>query len=509
MMLSRPVQRTVHLHSFRNLRCSSSRVLNECLKNIEKQNPKINAFISVNARKNLEKKAADSDIRLKNGHSKSAVDGTTIAIKDNFCTSFLPTTCASNMLKDFTSPYDATVVKLLNNAGALIIGKTNMDEFGMGSANVHSAFGAVVNPYKSESSNGGEERSAGGSSGGSAASVAMKMCTAALGSDTGGSVRMPASYCGVVGFKPSYGRCSRYGLISYANSLDTVGILAREVKDCANVYDIISEYDNLDPTSIPVQLRNELDRNDTQLLLKYGNDLNGLIVGVPQEFFVDSLSTEVLEVWRKGIKHLEQLGAKIVSVSTPHISLALPAYYIIALAEASSNLSRFDGVKYGHRSPDNVDQLLYVDTRTNGFGEEVKRRILLGTHVLTAGTYEDLFLPAQSARRMIQNDFDSLFKQANLLYNSPHNESIDSVEKVDVLLVPSATSDAPTLNSLDKNGGGIEEYINDVMTLPANLAGIPAITVPFGNNGYPIGLQLLGQYGYDKSLLHIADIMMK
>ncbi|GAA5806507.1 hypothetical protein HPULCUR_012042 [Helicostylum pulchrum] len=489
-MLSRSIQQAIrHLPSQRTCRYSSVATLKECWNQIDRHNTEINAFISLNDRTLLEKKAVESDHRRSNGTLQSTIDGTTIAIKDNICTSFLPTTCASNMLKDFTSPYDATVVQLLNEAGSLIMGKTNMDEFGMGSTNVHSAFGPVIHPDRSDDI----QRSPGGSSGGSAASVAMDMCTAALGSDTGGSVRMPASYCGLVGFKPSYGRCSRHGLISYANSLDTIGILTKDVKSCANVYDIIDKYDEKDPTSIPNELRTELNENDAQLSLQFKNDLNGLVVGVPQEFYVDSLSSEVLTSWRDGIKRLQSLGAKIVSVSIPSVPLALPAYYIIALAEASSNLSRYDGVKYGHRVPDH--KLLYDETRSSGFGDEVKKRILLGTHVLTAGTYDTLFLPAQSARRVIQKEFNQVFKQPNLLYSK------SKTGQAHVLLVPSATSRAPQLNQLNQ---GVKAYIDDVMTLPANLAGLPAITVP---STHSIGLQLLGQYGYDNFVLRIAEIM--
>ncbi|OBZ84611.1 Glutamyl-tRNA(Gln) amidotransferase subunit A, mitochondrial, partial [Choanephora cucurbitarum] len=328
------------------VRHSSTVALKEALNNIDRHNAHINAFISLHDPNDLEQKARAADQRHAEGTTQSKIDGMTIAIKDNICTSFLPTTCASHMLKDFTSPYDATVVELLKDAGALIMGKTNMDEFGMGSTNEHSAFGSVVNPLYTD-----EQRSAGGSSGGSAASVAMHMCKAALGSDTGGSVRMPASYCGLVGFKPSYGRCSRHGLVAYANSLDTIGILTRDVKDCADVYQIISRYDERDPTSIPEPLRETLDKEDRQLSVSLEHDLRGLVVGIPQEFYVDSLSSQVIEVWRKGIDHLQSLGATIVPVSLPHLNLALPAYYIIALAEASSNLARYDGIRFGHREP--------------------------------------------------------------------------------------------------------------------------------------------------------------
>ncbi|CEG79096.1 hypothetical protein RMATCC62417_13606 [Rhizopus microsporus] len=305
----------------------------------------------------------------------------------------------------------------------------------------------------------------------------MNMCRVALGSDTGGSVRMPASYCGIVGFKPSYGRCSRYGLVAYANSLDTIGILSRTVEDCANVYNAISKYDALDPTSMPLELRNEIDEKDKELASRWEKDLSGLVVGIPQEFYVDSLSPKVISAWREGIDRFKQLGAKIITVSMPHTPLALPAYYIIALAEASSNLARYDG----------------VNTRTQGFGAEVQRRILLGTHVLTAGTYETLFLPAQKARRLIQQDFNHVFCQPNPLMTHECGQA-------HLMLIPSATGDAPTLKEQ-----GMNEYINDVMTLPANLAGVPAITVPFIKDDHPIGLQLMSQYGYDQFLLSMAQ----
>ncbi|KAI9483998.1 MAG: amidase signature domain-containing protein [Benjaminiella poitrasii] len=494
-MLSRSIRRTIQISKFS--RYSSTVALRNSLERIDRHNGEINAFISVSDRIVLEEKAKESDERQLKGATLSPIDGTVIAVKDNICTRSLPTTCASNMLKDFSSPYDATVVELLQKAGALIVGKTNMDEFGMGSLNVHSAFGPVVNPLSTKD----KRLSAGGSSGGSAASVAMGMCTAALGSDTGGSIRMPASYCGLVGFKPSYGRCSRRGLIAYANSLDTIGILSRNVKDCSDVYDIISKYDIQDPTCIPIDLRNELEKNEKDLLSNFqqSGDLKGLTVGIPQEFYVDSLSDEVIEIWRKGIQHLQKRGANIMPVSIPHISLSLPAYYTIAFAEASSNLARYDGIRYGHRSLDNVDHLLYEDTRTTGFGDEVQRRILLGTHVLTAGTYEALFLPAQKIRRLIQKEFNQVFKQPNLLCT----EDQSSQDSVDVLLVPSATSPAPDLSH-----PSAIEYLDDVMTLPANLAGLPAITVPFGNQAQrPIGLQLLVQYGYDRFVIRIAEEM--
>ncbi|CAO3591234.1 unnamed protein product [Absidia cylindrospora] len=446
-----------------------------------------------------------------------------IAVKDNFCTSTLPTTCGSNMLKDFMSPYDATVVELMSQAGAKLIGKTNMDEFGMGSANIYSDSGPVKNPWDYKSNHTAlddpsQMRVAGGSSGGSAAAVAMNMCTVALGSDTGGSVRLPAAYCGVVGYKPSYGQLSRNGLVAYANSLDTVGLLGQSVQDISAVYNVISRYDEKDPTSIPVDLRTKIVEQENELLQNWqvsvAGDLSGLRVGIPNEYYVDQLSSEVLDTWRNGIQSLRERGASIVPVSLPHTKYALPAYYIIALAEASSNLARFDGVRYGHHSQNaSGTDLIYADTRAEGFGSEVQRRILLGTHVLTAGTYESHFLPAQQARRMIVNDFNKVFLPKNkLIRNDTTTLGDDVPQQVHVLLTPSSISTAPTLQdslptqSKDSHGV-VDAYVNDVMTVPASLAGLPAITVPFGRsatNGYPIGLQLIGQYGYDRFLLDIS-----
>ncbi|KAI9005482.1 amidase signature enzyme [Phycomyces nitens] len=447
------------------------------------------------------------------------LDGMTIGIKDNFCTLTLPTTCGSAMLKEFVSPFDATVVRLLKDAGGLLIGKTNMDEFGMGSANVYSDSGAVNHPFTCEKSVSEQDRRVpGGSSGGSAAAVAMKMCEIALGSDTGGSVRLPASYCGVVGFKPSYGRCSRNGLVAYANSLDTVGILSGTVEQASMVYDTISKHDPKDPSSMPDQLRSKLDKSDAILSSQWtkGN-LNGLVVGIPQEYYVDPMCDDVVDVWRSGIQFLKEQGASIKSISLPHTHLALPAYYIIALAEASSNLARYDGVRFGHRSSVNrpEDTMLYADTRAEGFGAEVQRRILLGTHVLTAGTFDTLFLPAQKARRLIQTDFDKVFYQHNSLYES--FTETEEQEKVHVILTPSAISSAPKMaNVLEKDESSdvkaVDAYMNDVMTVPASLAGLPAITVPFGESaadGYPIGLQLMAQYGHDRFLISIANTLAK
>ncbi|KAI7868464.1 amidase signature domain-containing protein [Spinellus fusiger] len=444
------------------------------------------------------------------------LEGVSMGIKDNFCTRTLSTTCSSTMLQNFISPYDATVVDQLQKAGALVLGKTNMDEFGMGSATMYSHHGPVQHPYTCQGKvvEEDQKRVAGGSSGGSAAAVAMDMCTVALGSDTGGSVRLPASYCGVVGFKPSYGRCSRYGLVAYANSLDTVGILARTVADTTRVYDVISHHDSKDSTSMPVDLRTRVDEHDMHLASRWkGGDLTGLVVGIPQEYYVDPLSEDVLAIWRRGIRCLQSKGATIMSVTLPHTPLALPAYYTIALAEASSNLARYDGIRFGHQSrvAPTDPSMLYADTRTEGFGAEVQKRILLGTHVLISGTYDTLFLPAQKARRRIQEDFDRVFCQPNVLQDTPTKTE----GQAHILLTPSAISSAPKMSDYDRQSKvagtkAVDAYVNDVMTVPASLSGLPAITVPFGTSavdGYPIGLQLMAQYGYDQLLLSIAAQM--
>ncbi|KAI9490033.1 amidase signature domain-containing protein [Zychaea mexicana] len=497
---------------------------NQAIDNVRLHNDRVNAFVAVEEHRTLQDLGNQSAQRQNQGTSLGPLDGAPIGIKDNFCTKTLPTTCGSRILEGFTSPYDATVVQRLRKAGAIIMGKTNMDEFGMGAANIFSHYGTAVNPHDKTNHDGIKRRVAGGSSGGSAAAVASGMCIAALGSDTGGSVRLPASYCGVVGYKPSYGRCSRHGLVTYANSLDTVGILAQDVSSARLVYDAISSYDAQDPTSMPDTFRKRIDVADQELALRWSpstaDDLSGLVVGVPQEYYVDPLSAAVVDIWRDGIRFFEERGASIVPVSLPMTRFALPAYFTIALAEASSNLARYDGVRYGRRSKavlKQEDGFLYADTRAEGFGSEVKRRIMLGTHLLTAGTYDKTFLPAQKARRLVQQDFDGVFSQANVLQKSSGMQQMDG--GVHVLLTPCAMSPAPTIEdclpdsdnkdgTIEKHNGAVDTYVNDVMTIPASLAGIPAISVPFGQSeGFPVGLQLLSQYGYDQFLLKMAEIL--
>ncbi|KAI9245897.1 amidase signature domain-containing protein [Phascolomyces articulosus] len=499
---------------------------NQAIDNVQMHNGRLNAFVAVTERSILEDLGNQSVERQQQGTSLSPLDGAPIGIKDNFCTKTLPTTCGSKILEGFVSPYDATVVQHLKHSGAIIMGKTNMDGFGMGSANVFSYYGVAINPHDKEKNPTNKRRVAGGSSGGSAAAVASGMCVAALGSDTGGSVRLPASYCGVVGYKPSYGRCSRHGLVTYANSLDTVGILAQDVNMARLVFDTISDYDIKDPTSMTNEFRKRIDHEDQVLASRWAksDDLSGLIVGIPQEYYVDPLSETVIEFWRRGIRFFRERGASIVPVSLPMTQSALSAYFTIALAEASSNLARYDGVRYGQRSTkdrEEEDEFLYADTRAEGFGSEVKRRIMLGTHILTAGTYDKNFLPAQKARRLVQQDFDRVFIQPNLLHDQEYNSLFDKEGegRVHLLLTPCAMSPALTIDeclpesdmhddqSSNKHNRAVDTYVNDVMTVPASLAGIPAISVPSGeSNGLPIGLQLLSQYGYDQFLLEIANV---
>ncbi|GAB5591153.1 Trimeric GatFAB AmidoTransferase(AdT) complex subunit [Umbelopsis nana] len=518
------LQTDIPLNKLRNVHQEDATdVLKECLGNIRDKGKAINAFISVEDKDFLEQQASEAQTRWLRGHTKSVLDGVPIAVKDNICTERMKTTCGSKMLEDFHSPYDATVVKLLREAGALIIAKANMDQFGMGSANVHSHFGHVNNPTNTDGhfhfsleSLPSHKRSAGGSSGGSAAAVAADLCFAALGSDTGGSVRLPASYCGVVGFKPSYGRISRRGLVAYANSLDTIGILTKDVHDAELIYGILSKYDKQDPTSMLPDLRERIEQEFEDYYDSFDpNGLKGIRIGVPQEYRVKELDESIVRIWEIGIQKLRDLGATIVPVSLPHTQYALPAYYILALAEASSNLARFDGMRYGYSSDSPKSDLLHADTRTEGFGAEVKRRIMMGTFVLSSGLYEEHFLPAQKLRRLVQQDFNKVFCMPNPLLDDAVAD-LANTSKVHAILTPSAISTAPTISNCIPEADdptqhtkvkAVDAFVNDVMTVPASLAGIPAITVPAGISsvdGWPVGLQLLAQYGDEPTLLHVA-----
>ena len=432
--------------------------------------PTVHAYLSDSHEAALAQ-AETVDAKIAKGEAISPLAGIPGAIKDNICTKGVATTCGSHMLENFVPPYNATVIEKLQSQDAVILGKLNMDEFAMGSSTENSALGKTTNPWN-------PDYVPGGSSGGSAAAVASGSAIWALGSDTGGSIRQPASYCGVVGLKPTYGNVSRYGLIAYASSLDQIGPVTRDVRDAAIVLNAITGHDFHDSTSIPG------DRVDyTQALVK---DVKGLRIGVPKEYFGEGLHPEVRAALEKAIETYRNMGATIVDISLPTTKYALSAYYIIALAEASSNLARYDGVSYGLRVPaDNLVEMS-TKTRTQGFGEEVQRRILLGTYVLSSGYYDAYYLKALKARRLIKNEFDAAFQEC------------------DVLLTPTAPNTAFKFG--EKINDPLTMYLEDVCTVPVNLAGIPGISIPagFGSNGMPIGMQLLAPAMGESTLLQAA-----
>lgn len=436
---------------------SAVELTNAVIAHKAKTEPTVHAYLADSHEQALAV-AAKVDEKIAAGEAISPLAGIPGAVKDNICIKDQQATCASHMLENFVPPYNASVVEKLTGEDYVSLGKLNMDEFAMGSSSESSAFAKTTNPWNAE-------YVPGGSSGGAAASVAAGSAVWALGSDTGGSVRQPASYCGVVGLKPTYGNVSRYGLIAYASSLDQIGPVTRDVTDAAIVLNAISGHDHRDSTSIPGE------RPDyTKALV---NDVKGLKIGMPKEYFGEGLNSEVREALEKAAKVYEGLGAEIVEVSLPTSKYALSAYYIIALAEASSNLARYDGVSYGLRVP--ADNLVEMSTKTRsqGFGAEVQRRILLGTYVLSSGYYDAYYLKALKARRLIKNEFDAAF------------------EKVDVLLTPTAPNTAFKFG--EKINDPLSMYLEDICTTPVNLAGIPGISIPagFASNGMPIGMQLL------------------
>ena len=406
--------------------------------------------------------------------------GIPIAVKDLFCTKNMPTTAASKILENFNPTYESFVTQKLINEGSLFVGKTNLDEFAMGSATNTSYFGNTINPL----SNKDNPLAPGGSSGGSAAAVAADLCLGSTGTDTGGSIRQPASFCGVVGIKPTYGLCSRWGIAAFASSLDQAGIFSKNVTDASILLEEIAGHDERDSTSSNVSIPNY----SKQL----NSDLNGKTIGIPKEYTVDGISDEINAVWDDAIKSLEKKGAKIKHISLPHTKYALPTYYIIAPAEASSNLARYDGVKYGFRADEakSLDEM-YEMTRSEGFGKEVKRRILIGTYVLSAGYYDAYYLKAQKVRKLIANDFIETFKEC------------------DLILTPTAPSAAFPLN--EKQDDPIKMYLNDVFTVPASLAGIPGISIPYGKdkNGLPLGIQLLGKHFDEQEIFNAAFALEK
>jgi aspartyl-tRNA(Asn)/glutamyl-tRNA(Gln) amidotransferase subunit A len=447
-------------------------LVQESINKIETKDKELNSFIFIN-RDGAMKEAEELEKRVASGDNDLPLAGLPIAIKDNICTQGLQTSCGSNILKNYIAPYDATVIKKLKEAGALIIGKTNMDEFAMGSSNEHSAYGPVKNPVDTS-------RTPGGSSGGSAAAVAADFCPAALGSDTGGSIRLPASFCGIVAIKPTYGRVSRYGLVAFASSLDQIGPLTKTAEDAAIMLNVICGRDENDTTSL------------NEPLPDFTADLNkgvkGLKIGLPKEYFASGLDPDVEKAVRDSATALEKEGAKLVDIDLPHTGYAVPTYYIIAPAEASANLARYDGIRYGLRdaSANSLDEM-YKKTRSGGFGPEVMLRIILGTYVLSSGYYDAYYNKALKVRTLIKNDFLTAFNN------------------VDAILTPVAPTTAFKLG--ERSDDPLKMYLSDIFTIPCNLAGLPGISVPCGKDkdGLPIGMQLLGKPLDEATILRIAN----
>ena len=449
---------------------SSTELTSHYLERIEKYDDELNSFISITAERALIK-AQDSDKRYANNQAYG-LDGIPLAHKDIFCTKDVLTTCGSKMLHNFVSPYSSTVYEKLDAQGMVMLGKTNMDEFAMGSSNETSYFGPVKNPWN-------KEYVPGGSSGGSAACVAANLTPVATATDTGGSIRQPASLCGLTGIKPTYGRVSRYGMIAFASSLDQGGVLAKSAEDAALILEAMSGYDPKDSTSLNVK---EIDFQTS-----INEPIKDLKIGLPKEFFDAELPSYLQKSIQESVDVYKSLGANIVEISLPNINLSLPIYYIIAPAECSANLSRYDGVRYGYRckNPKDIDDL-FMRTREEGFGSEVKRRILIGTYALSAGYYDAYYLKAQKCRQLVANDFAEAFK------------------KVDVILSP--TTPGTAFKSGEKTSDPVEMYLQDIFTIPANLAGLPALSIPCGEHeGLPLGLQLVGNSLQESKLLQFAQ----
>ena len=437
-----------------------------------KKSKKLNAYISENY-ENAIKKAKIFDQKP---DFKKKLPGIPIAVKDLFCTKNIRTTAGSKILENFVPTYESTVTQNILDEGGIIIGKLNCDEFAMGSSNETSYFGNVQNPVS-------ENLVPGGSSGGSSSALAAKLTPATIGTDTGGSIRQPASFTGTVGLKPTYGSCSRYGIVAFASSLDQAGPMTHDVKDCSLMFEIMSTYDTKDSTSVDFKREN--------YLTNLNENIKGKKIGIPKEYRVDGMPKEIDELWEKGIKIIKENGGEIIEISLPNTNYALPTYYIVAPAEASSNLARYDGVKYGFRSKGENLIDMYEKTRSEGFGDEVKRRIMIGTYVLSSGYYDAYYLKAQKVRRLIKNDFDEAYK------------------KVDAILTPSTPSSAFKIG--EKLNDPVSMYLNDIFTVPINLAGLPAISIPAGHDkkGYPLGLQVIGKAFDEQSILNIAFALEK
>ncbi len=454
----------------RRRECSAVELTRAALARIDAVEPRLAACLA-RAGDTALAAAAAADRRLATDSGITPLTGIPVILKDMIATRDLPTTAASRILENFVPPYDATVTSRLRDAGAVIVAKANCDEFAMGSSTENSAFAVTRNPWDLD-------RVPGGSSGGSACAVAARECCGALGTDTGGSVRLPAAFCGVVGLKPSYGRVSRYGVIAYASSLDQVGPLARNVRDCALLLETIAGHDPRDSTSVPAAV--------PDYAAALGGAVRGRRIGLPREYFVDGMQPEVATAVRAAVRTLEDLGAEVEEVSLPHARYAIAAYYLIATAEASSNLARYDGVKYGRRSPAAGLLDMYRRTRAEGFGREVKRRIMLGTYALSAGYYDAYYLKAQRVRTLIRRDFETAFARC------------------DVLATPVAPTTAFRIG--ERIADPLQMYLTDVCTTSVNLAGLPALSVPcgFDDRGLPIGLQLIGRVFDESTVLGVA-----
>ena len=448
--------------------------LNDIFINRIKKNKNLNAFIYFD-----EENISQQIKKIQSSKNNFKLKGIPLAIKDLFCTKNMPTTAGSKILQNFQPSYESHVSQKLLDQGSIFLGKANCDEFAMGSATNTSYYGNTINPISPK----GSQLVPGGSSGGSAAAVAANLCLGATGTDTGGSIRQPASFCGVVGIKPTYGLCSRWGIIAFASSLDQAGVFANNIADTAILLREIAGYDNKDSTSANREIPNYFEN--------LNQDMSGKVVGVPKEYILPDIPEDISKIWEQAIKSLERGGVKVKNISLPHTKYALPAYYIIAPAEASSNLARYDGVRYGFRSEEgtSLDEM-YELTRSEGFGKEVKRRVLIGTYVLSAGYYEDYYMKAQKVRRLISNDFNEAFKEC------------------DFILTPTAPSPAFPIG--EKEDDPIKMYLNDIFTVPASLAGIPGISIPFGKsqNGLPLGIQLLSKH-FDEQLIFNAGLYLE
>ena len=445
----------------------SSEEVTKSFINNSKKSKKLNAYITECFDEAL-KSAKDFD---KKKDFTGLLSGVPIAVKDLFCTKNVKTTAGSKILHNFIPTYESTVTNNLWTQGAFLLGKLNCDEFAMGSSNETSFFGNVKNPY-------GEKLVPGGSSGGSACALAANLTPATIGTDTGGSIRQPASFTGTVGLKPTYGKCSRWGIVAFASSLDQAGPMTNNVEDCALLLQAMSSFDPKDSTSINTKVENHTS--------KLTEKVKGIKIGIPKEYRVDNMPEEIENLWKKGIDFLKDAGAIIKNISLPHTKYALPTYYIVAPAEASSNLARYDGVKYGHRANgDNLNEM-YENTRSEGFGDEVKRRILMGTYVLSSGYYDAYYLKAQKVRQLIKSDFDNAFND------------------IDAILTPSTPNAAFKIG--DKSDDPISMYLNDIFTVPVNLSGLPAISVPAGydKNNLPLGLQLIGKPFDEQTVLNLS-----